>query len=153
MVTRLRQDARDQSVDLSVQVLHARIRQHDGAVSEGAAARLASSSTLTLFTGANVSATRHAKMRREKLSMTAWRTIVGINGSVANGTSVIRPSPGGFAEVRSPTPGGFPGGTVVDGSPPRAERRPPAGPDDRHKRVGRQPNGRSESRMRALLAK
>ena len=44
-----------------------------GVVSEGAAARLASSSTVTLLTGANVSATRHAKMRREKLSITAWR--------------------------------------------------------------------------------
>jgi hypothetical protein len=44
-----------------------------GAVAEGAAARLASSSTVTLLTGANVSATRHAKMRREKLSTTAWR--------------------------------------------------------------------------------
>ena len=44
-----------------------------GAVSEGAAARLASSSTVTLLTGANVSATRHAKIRREKLSITAWR--------------------------------------------------------------------------------
>src|SRR5262245_16820042 len=43
-----------------------------GVVSEGAAARLASSSTLTLLTGANVSATRQAKMRREKLSITAW---------------------------------------------------------------------------------
>src|SRR5947209_14030763 len=43
-----------------------------GAVSEGAAARLASSSTVTLLTGANVSATRHAKIRREKLSITAW---------------------------------------------------------------------------------
>src|SRR2546425_1368834 len=44
-----------------------------GAVSEGAATRLASSSTVTLLTGANVSATRHAKIRREKLSITAWR--------------------------------------------------------------------------------
>ena len=44
-----------------------------GAVSEGAAARQASSSTVTLLPGANVSATRHAKMRREKLSITAWR--------------------------------------------------------------------------------
>ena len=40
-------------------------------VLEGVAPRLASTSTATLFTGANVSATRHAKMRREKLSMTA----------------------------------------------------------------------------------
>src|ERR1700722_13390847 len=38
-----------------------------GVVSEGVAARLASSSTVTLLTGANVSTTRHAKMRREKL--------------------------------------------------------------------------------------
>ena len=44
-----------------------------GAVSEGVAARPASSSTATLFTGANVSATRHAKIRREKLSITACR--------------------------------------------------------------------------------
>jgi hypothetical protein len=44
-----------------------------GVVSEGVAPRLASTSTATLFSGANVSATRHAKMRREKLSMTAWR--------------------------------------------------------------------------------
>ena len=44
-----------------------------GAVSEGVAARLASSSTATLFTGANVSAPRHAKIRREKLSITACR--------------------------------------------------------------------------------
>jgi hypothetical protein len=45
-----------------------------GVVSEGVAARLASSSTATLLTGANVSATRHAKMRREKLSITARET-------------------------------------------------------------------------------
>ena len=44
-----------------------------GTVPEDAAARLASSSTVTLVAGANVSATRHAKMRREKLSITAWR--------------------------------------------------------------------------------
>src|SRR5216684_3291351 len=44
-----------------------------GVVSEGVAARLASSSTVTLLTGANVSATRHAKIRREKLSITACR--------------------------------------------------------------------------------
>ena len=42
-----------------------------GVVSEGVAPRLASSNTATLFTGANVSATRHAKIRREKLSITA----------------------------------------------------------------------------------
>ena len=64
----------DQGVDLGVHVLDARIRQHDrGASSEGVAPRLASSSTATLFTGANVSATRHAKIRREKLSITACR--------------------------------------------------------------------------------
>jgi hypothetical protein len=40
---------------------------------QGAAARLASSSTATLLTGANVSAIRQAKIRREKLSITAWR--------------------------------------------------------------------------------
>src|SRR5262245_29889943 len=44
-----------------------------GIVSDGAAPRPASTSTATLFTGANVSATRHASIRREKLSMTAWR--------------------------------------------------------------------------------
>src|SRR5216684_1830399 len=44
-----------------------------GVVSEGVAARLASSSTVTLLAGAKVPATRHAKMRREKLSITAWR--------------------------------------------------------------------------------
>ena len=43
-----------------------------GVVADGVA-RLASTSTATLFTGANVSATRHAKIRREKLSMTACR--------------------------------------------------------------------------------
>jgi hypothetical protein len=43
-----------------------------GVVSEDVAPRLASSNTATLFAGANVSATRHAKIRREKLSMTAW---------------------------------------------------------------------------------
>jgi len=43
-------------------VLHARSASTTGVVSEGAAARLASSSTLTLLTGANVSATRQAKM-------------------------------------------------------------------------------------------
>ena len=42
-------------------------------MSEDVARRLASSNTATLFTGANVSATRHAKIRREKLSITAWR--------------------------------------------------------------------------------
>ena len=44
-----------------------------GVVSEGVAPRPASRSTTTLFTGANISATRHAKIRREKLSITAWR--------------------------------------------------------------------------------
>jgi len=44
-----------------------------GVVSEGAAARLASSSTVTVLTGANASATRQATMRREKWSITAWR--------------------------------------------------------------------------------
>ena len=39
----------------------------------GVAPRPASTSTATLFTGANVSATRHAKIRREKLSITACR--------------------------------------------------------------------------------
>ena len=38
-----------------------------GVVSEGAAARLASSSTVTVLTGANASATRQAKMRRENI--------------------------------------------------------------------------------------
>src|SRR6516164_4846347 len=44
-----------------------------GVGSERVAPRLASTRTATLLTGANVSATRHAKMRREKLSITAWR--------------------------------------------------------------------------------
>ena len=44
-----------------------------GAVVVSAASRVASSSTATLFTGANVSTTRHASTRREKLSITAWR--------------------------------------------------------------------------------
>src|SRR5467141_3422631 len=44
-----------------------------GVVSDGVAVRLASTSTATLFAGANVSATRHAKIRREKSSITAWR--------------------------------------------------------------------------------
>jgi len=44
-----------------------------GVVAEGVAPRLASTSTATLFAGANVSATRHAKIRREKLSITACR--------------------------------------------------------------------------------
>jgi len=44
-----------------------------GVASEGVAPRLASTSTATLFTGANVSATRHAKIRRKKLSITACR--------------------------------------------------------------------------------
>ena len=44
-----------------------------GVVSEDATRRLASSSTATLLPGANMSATRHARIRREKLSITAWR--------------------------------------------------------------------------------
>ena len=44
-----------------------------GAVAEPTAFRVASSSTATLFSGANVSATRQARTRREKLSITAWR--------------------------------------------------------------------------------
>ena len=44
-----------------------------GVVSEGVESRLASSNTATLFTGANVSATRRAKIRREKLSITACK--------------------------------------------------------------------------------
>src|SRR5439155_19856626 len=46
-----------------------------GVVSEGVVPRLASSSTATVFTGANISATRHAKIRREKLSITACRYV------------------------------------------------------------------------------
>ena len=43
-------------------------------------------------------------MRRALLAVSALpRTIVGINGSMVNGTSVIRPSPGGFAGVRPHT--------------------------------------------------
>ena len=42
-------------------------------LSNYASAWVAATSTATLFTGANLSATRHAKMRREKLSMTACR--------------------------------------------------------------------------------
>jgi hypothetical protein len=42
-----------------------------GGVAEAVAPRLASTSTATLVTGANVSATRHARIRREKLSITA----------------------------------------------------------------------------------
>jgi hypothetical protein len=68
------EDARvDQFVDLGVHVFDARVRQHEGALVERVAPRLASSSTATLLTGANVSATRHARIRREKLSITACR--------------------------------------------------------------------------------
>ena len=42
-------------------------------LAERVAARIASSSTATLFAGANVSPTRHARIRREKLSITACR--------------------------------------------------------------------------------
>src|SRR5262245_10573853 len=41
-----------------------------GVVSDGVAVRLASTSTATLFAGVNVSATRRARIRREKLSIT-----------------------------------------------------------------------------------
>ena len=62
----------NQVVDLGIHVLDARVRQHDRRlVADGVAPRPASTSTATLFTGANVSATRHAKIRREKLSITA----------------------------------------------------------------------------------
>jgi hypothetical protein len=44
-----------------------------GALAERVAPRLASSSTATLLPGVKVSATRHARIRREKLSMTACR--------------------------------------------------------------------------------
>jgi hypothetical protein len=44
-----------------------------GVVSDGVAVRLASTRTATLFAGENVSATRHARIRREKLSITACR--------------------------------------------------------------------------------
>src|SRR5262249_8676863 len=63
----------EQVVDLGIPVLDARVGQHDRSRHEGVAPRLASTSTAPLFTGANVSATRHAKMRREKLSITACR--------------------------------------------------------------------------------
>ena len=63
----------DQLVDLGIHVLDAASANTTGVVSDGVAPRLASTSTATLFTGANVSATRHAKIRREKLSITACR--------------------------------------------------------------------------------
>ena len=44
-----------------------------GVVSEGVAPRLDSTRTATLLTGAHVSATLHARIRREKLSITACR--------------------------------------------------------------------------------
>src|ERR1700731_902297 len=53
------QDARvDQCIDLGFTFFTPASANTPGAVSEGAAARLASSSTVTLLTGANVSATR-----------------------------------------------------------------------------------------------
>ena len=64
---------RDQFVDLGIHVSTPASANTTGAVSEGVAARLPSSNTATLLTGANVSATRHAKIRREKLSITACR--------------------------------------------------------------------------------
>jgi hypothetical protein len=44
-----------------------------GVVSDGVAVRLASTSTSTLFAGVKVSATRHARILREKLSITACK--------------------------------------------------------------------------------
>jgi hypothetical protein len=53
---------RNQVVHLGVHVLDAHVGQHDPESSlKGVALRLASTSTATLFTGANVSATGHAK--------------------------------------------------------------------------------------------
>jgi hypothetical protein len=63
----------DQCVDLGVHVLHARVGQHDRRCRGGRRTPTGSTSTATLFTGAHVSATRHAKIRREKLSITACR--------------------------------------------------------------------------------
>ena len=68
------QDARlDQCIDLAFTFSTPASASTTGVVSEGAAARLASSGTVTVLTGANVSATRQAKMGREKLSITACR--------------------------------------------------------------------------------
>ena len=56
-------------------------------------------------------------------------TIVGINGSMVNGTSVIRPSPGGFAGFAPPTPrrchwGARQGArTITEAASPRAWHR------------------------------
>jgi hypothetical protein len=76
-----------------------------GVASEGVRARLASTTAATVFTGANVAATRHAKMRREKLSMTAWRyarvpssrrmTVVSM--CHISSARVVRRPTGGFA--------------------------------------------------------
>ena len=49
-------------------------REHYGTLPEGVACWLACSSRVTLFTGANVPTGCHARMRREKLSITACRS-------------------------------------------------------------------------------
>jgi hypothetical protein len=51
----------NQRVNLGVHVLHARVRQHDRALVERVAFRVASISTATLLTGANVSPTRQVQ--------------------------------------------------------------------------------------------
>src|SRR5258708_5496220 len=48
-----------------------RLGPRPGVVSEDAAPQLITTSTATLFPSANVSATRNAKIRRERLSITA----------------------------------------------------------------------------------
>jgi hypothetical protein len=68
------QDARrNEIVDFGIHVLYPASANTTGTVSAPVAPRLASSSTARLLTGANVSATRHARIRREKLSITACR--------------------------------------------------------------------------------
>ena len=63
----------NQRVDLGVDVSTPPSASTTGTLVERVAVRVASSRTVTLFTGANVSATRHARIRREKLSIRACR--------------------------------------------------------------------------------
>jgi hypothetical protein len=60
-------------VGLGVHVLDACVRQHDRRALRARRTPTGFNRHPTPLTGANLSATRHAKMRREKLSMTAWR--------------------------------------------------------------------------------
>jgi len=84
-------------------------RHHAWALTERVAPRPACSSTATLLTDANVSVTRHARIRREKLSSTACRYGPGAVEQADESNVDVPPRPTGTRDVVGNVAGQSPG--------------------------------------------